>query len=876
MKKYFAILSVALLLGLLVGMLGFATVGADPLVGNRIQLPRIDVDGGWATWIQVFNKGTADTYAEITFWGDPGLCPPDAEVPVGTLCRLVKANGVWTVKHDVPAGAKSAIVDTFTATGCTGDPGEDVAVTVDRIGPNDYTTPTTVASVYTGISDEMHGAGPTFTYFVPYVMLGYNNLDTVITIQNSGEECVSGWLYFSEQGICNLDYTYHIDLLAPGEATRITAADLHAPVAQGGAGIPCDWLGSGYIQSSMPLGIIVDQISDPDVDACASTDRGMMLTWRAMPYKQVGEVEWDTAWYADILFREWSGWNSSIQVQNLTQISIPTFVTVDIRDQSGDEILFLADWVLANCATTFYMPVVTDLGFDYAGAAVIQSHAQVDWPGDVHDGEPIFVIVDLKKPGTGQGGAYNAHPKSEKEWMWDVALPHLSKGYQDVTSLIALRNNSNCNKIKPRIDFKTEEGETICFVNSFWLQPKHVKLIDLDNMGCLPGGWVGAAEVVIPYGVEGYVEQLCDVDNDGHVDNEPIMPSVVVVNRGTGPGDTTRVYEGFPMDYKVKPCYGDIMGKVHSIDPCENPGIDAAEPIQDVTVTISELHTGTTNSTGNYEVEDVASGTGLAVEFAKTGFLTYTTATDLDCGEDEVLDAELLCLGEVGVKVMSYVSVEDVSIIAGASVEYSKPYPTKAAHYGDYYRASGTTDNTGVLTVTVPIISATGTFTVSAPGIAETGAFTWMQMVNDGVDRPDPSIFGGTVLNSRIYSGTTAVPVAEWYGFNDDSCANIANSDRTLNNQDPELLLCRFGTVAGSVSIGGVMAPGRLVEVIQDGVVVGSETTSAAGDFIITGIPTGCFSTGGCKDYSVWVEGVLWDTFTWGDCGALGSHLIIL
>jgi hypothetical protein len=38
---------------------------------------------------------------------------------------------------------------------------------------------------------------------------------------------------------------------------------------------------------------------------------------------------------------------------------------------------------------------------------------------------------------------------------------------------------------------------------------------------------VGAAE----FRGEG-VKQLCDRDNDGHVDNEPVMPSGIVLNYG--------------------------------------------------------------------------------------------------------------------------------------------------------------------------------------------------------------------------------------------------------------------------------------------------------------------------------------------------------
>jgi len=103
----------------------------------------------------------------------------------------------------------------------------------------------------------------------------------------------------------------------------------------------------------VPLGIVVDQLSGPS----SSINQGTLLTYCGMPYKYLAgeELEWDTTWYADLLYRETSGWGSSIQVQNLTQASKPTFVTVDFMDQSGDDILFVGDWVCRNGAITFWV-----------------------------------------------------------------------------------------------------------------------------------------------------------------------------------------------------------------------------------------------------------------------------------------------------------------------------------------------------------------------------------------------------------------------------------------------------------------------------------------------------------------------------------------
>lgn len=214
------------------------------------------------------------------------------------------------------------------------------------------------------------------------------------------------------------------------------------------------------------------------------------------------------------------GWSSWIQVHNLTQHSRSTFVTVEFMDNSGNCLFSLSDWICANGSTTFYLPAVIDLRVDYVGAAVIHSHDQ-----------PIFAVVDLKRPATKQGGSYNAHAKYEREAVTDIALPCLAKEYQGVTSLIAIRNNSNDNGIKVVVESTDETGDLVTRLSSFWLPPNHLKAIDLSRIGSLVPGFVGAGRVKV-VGGGGLAE---------------LMPSAVVVQRGAGSGDMTAIYEGIPV-----------------------------------------------------------------------------------------------------------------------------------------------------------------------------------------------------------------------------------------------------------------------------------------------------------------------------------------
>jgi hypothetical protein len=429
-----------------------STVPVIPGPGRRIQIPRVDVGDAfgvgtsWSTSIQIQNVGSTSTWAAVIYWKAAGYGS------LGTWHkRWLPMNGVWTLIP--PAGARSAIVLSL-ANEPAGRPnertianGEGLAVTVDRWGLDPYDEGFELSSSYVGVTELMEGPAPPlgWKYFAPYVMHQYNDaLDTIIAIQNSGQKPTSVWINYQEEGNCEYQVTQHIEALAPGEAIRVgppgavgTGADEAFPIAPG-------WLGSAYISANEPLGLVVDQLSCPP----SLINQGTLLTYRGMPHKYMAgeEFEWDTTWYADLLYQETNGWSSSIQVQNLTQASQPTFVTVDFMDQSGNEILFAGDWVCRNGSITFYLPAIVDLGvefpFGYVGAAEIKSHLQVDYPGKPHDGEPIFAVVDIKKTqmwdpdleiwrrtiaGETQGGAYNAHPESEKVNATGWAMPFIAK-----------------------------------------------------------------------------------------------------------------------------------------------------------------------------------------------------------------------------------------------------------------------------------------------------------------------------------------------------------------------------------------------------------------------------------------------------------------
>ncbi|MBL7156192.1 MAG: hypothetical protein ISS87_01150 [Candidatus Pacebacteria bacterium] len=455
---------------------------------------------------------------------------------------LIPENGVWTIKSQVPTGAKSGILysvdpDYFNeaceaAATVTweswarvyGSSGEPLEVIVRRAGPNDYGT--VGASEYVGVHDDS-GSSPPYQYFTPYLMKEYNCLNTKMTIQNSGDICTSIWIYYREQGTCQVLFAQHIEQIAPGEAIRIKLPNT----------IPQPFLGSGFITANAPLGIVVDQTTSGQSEC---SDRGSFLSYEGLPYTG------DLNWYVPMAFREISGWETSIQIQNMTRQSLPAFITADFMNSSGGKILFVGDWVSPYCSTTVYVPGIVDLGSDYTGGVEVQAHTQVDYPGNVVNGQLIGVVVDLKFQYHGepsrlgpQAGSYVAHAQNQIQGVNIFACPLVSKGHQSVTSQIGIRNHSNCNKIRPRINFYDETGGLVSSYVLSWLHPKQIRLLDLETVGGLVSGWMGNAKILIE---EGNIEQLCDVDTDGHTDEEPLLWSPVVINQGLPPGDHTGIY----------------------------------------------------------------------------------------------------------------------------------------------------------------------------------------------------------------------------------------------------------------------------------------------------------------------------------------------
>jgi len=513
-------------------------------VNTRVQLPAIDHADGWETWIQVQNVGYVESKAIGFLWGEySGACPPRAPGPLTVVCTgLLSPGAAWAwMTNQLSPAARSGIVYSVPAAiadeACElafltrgshfawlgwerefAGQGEPIAVTVNRIGPGSEEG-IQVASAYTGISESMEGVhDPVFGGFMFYAPLLYNeyhDLNSELIIQNSGNECSSVEVWYKEQGDCLRSTVQTIGAIAPGESVRITPD-----------GIPIGSQGSAWIRASQPLGIIVD-----------NRGRDLLMSYRAVPADSAGADFTAGAFvnYAPLIYREFNGWNTGIQVQNLSS-TFTAKVKVTFLDHGGNVITTVADWVCPRGSQTFFLPAINQLPGRYAGAAVVTSQGWFSPGGPAVDAPRVSSVVNLINYTTGQAIAYNALTPQESQGVGAVGIPLLLQNRRGITSEVAIQNlNPNAGSTTFRFSIYSPNGliEGFCFT----LSRGQIIYFDLADIRTLNPGFRGSAVITVTYsGQRG----------------EPAI-GAVMVERGTWPGDQSKATEGFPIAMPAPP-----------------------------------------------------------------------------------------------------------------------------------------------------------------------------------------------------------------------------------------------------------------------------------------------------------------------------------
>jgi hypothetical protein len=245
-------------------------------------------------------------------------------------------------------------------------------------------------------------------------------------------------------------------------------------------------VGAAWLRSTQPLGVIVDE-ENADGDA--------LLTYHGLPADLGSTIN-----HAPVIYKDFEGWNSGVQVQNLSS-TVRAKVKVYFLDNSGGIITSIVDWICPRGSRTYFLPVIANLPDHYAGAVRVESQAWL-WPGGpAVDPPEVFSVVNLVNYLTRQSLSYNTFPDKEVLGVGAAALPSLAREVSPFVDGITWSSEILIQNLNPsylgdatiRIDFFDANGlvENLCET----IGPNSVDLVDMDFVGLLPVGWRGAGVV---------------------------------------------------------------------------------------------------------------------------------------------------------------------------------------------------------------------------------------------------------------------------------------------------------------------------------------------------------------------------------------------
>ncbi len=573
--------------------------------GRQIHLPILnylgDNEGACESWIEVQNVGHGLTKAIVVFWGEAGACPPQCNGPLKVECSgLLQPGSTWNfLGSQIPAAAKSAVVfsadalqlgrDIFADALCeelfasiTFDcdeyrrfkkaynefsmwhgfdfytfHGQPLAVEVVRKCSDASTDDLPVSSAYSGVTGGMLGAfDPEFGGYAFYAPLVYANragLNSTLYIHNAGTECTSVELWFKEQDDCLRATVCEIFSLAPGETYQYDAGQCVGP----------EWQGSAWIRTSEPMAVTIDQIGRDALMTYNGTPSQIDYTFQDRDdalFSRGSQIN-----YGPLIYREFNGWQTGVQVQNLSSI-VNAKVKVYFIDQSGDIITTLVDWVCPRGSQTFFLPVINNLPGNFVGQIRVESQ---DWisPGDPGVPAPNIVsvaqLIRYGDPGMTsvlEAVAYNLFSEAQVfDWQVGsgygglssgvglIGIPSLLKDLRTtgVTTELAIMNAVPQPGFTDFAIYIYDQNGLLDFVCEK-LNEKQVEYINLNDWGYVNAGFKGSAVISATYWQH-------EIFGSGSYPRNLVgLGAVKIERQGTVlgndiPGDEAAGSEGFPI-----------------------------------------------------------------------------------------------------------------------------------------------------------------------------------------------------------------------------------------------------------------------------------------------------------------------------------------
>ena len=434
--------------------------------------------------------------------------------------------------------------------------GEPLAVEVVRKAPAPGNANMVVSSAYSGLSPIMEGTyDPVFggyAFYAPVVYSGFMGMNSMLYIQNSGDECTSLELWFKAQDDCLRAQVCEVMALAPGYTAQFNAQSC----------VPPGFVGSVWIRSTQPLGIVVDQLGSNTLMSYNGRAASQNYTSSRLDFMGGGSQ----VAYGPLMYREYNGWDTRVYVQNMSGVYAAK-VKVYFVDHSGGIITTLVDWVCPRGEQTFFLPMVNNLPGQYVGAIRVESQMW-ETPGEYAVYAPnIAAVAELVQYSSAarqtplQAVAYNLIPQ-EQAYIWQVgqgyggtasgvgviAIPSfLQRGNQlGIQTELAIQNIVPKPGFTDFAIFVYDQNGLIDFVCEK-LNEKQVEYIDLSKWGWIQPGFKGSAvisatfwehEVFDPYGK--FVRNVVGL---GAIKVERFVPTASMPVAG----DVAAASEGFPI-----------------------------------------------------------------------------------------------------------------------------------------------------------------------------------------------------------------------------------------------------------------------------------------------------------------------------------------
>lgn len=436
----------------------------------------------------------------------------------------------------VPLGkaAGSAIVANVLRE-CQGDvtPGIRVSTAYPAVGGHQLGAPDPVTGMYETV--------------IPLIYANKAGLHTAIHVQNAGTQETTVGIATMPQDGCSDERMCTVATIAAGAVLTIDPNRSPAPC------VGRDWQGSIRLTSTQPLAAVVDLFGRDVRSTYRAVSPGVAYDAAGAPLPAGGR----TMAYGPVIFSRDTGWDTGIQVQNLSRTR-PAHVRVTFLDAQGTPVESLDDYICAAGSQTFFVPVQNALPERRVGSVRVVSQPYAGDPS----GAPapiaavanLFAYSDPWRSATVAAGAYTLYAEREvvarspgaagaTAGVGAVVIPGLRKAGAgaDATSELAV---ANLTLVPGFTDAAVllYDANGLADVVCRRLEAGAVDALDLGTLAGVPAGFRGSAVV----SATAWVHPALGAGNDvAH--NLVGLGAMAVTRRAAPAGDALSIAAGVPL-----------------------------------------------------------------------------------------------------------------------------------------------------------------------------------------------------------------------------------------------------------------------------------------------------------------------------------------